>query len=108
MNIRVFAAGLIATDVRHGREVIITDDTETAEEERRAQAVFRELGGEYGSRAQTGIRFSLANPDISCVVFGLAELDHLEQALAAAEMGPLPEAALARLQALYERNFEAA
>jgi aryl-alcohol dehydrogenase-like predicted oxidoreductase len=54
------------------------------------------------------VRFSLANPDIACVIFGLAELDHLEQALGAAEMGPLPAAALARLEALYESDFGAA
>jgi hypothetical protein len=34
------------------------------------------------SRAQTAIRFALANPDISGVVVGLAELSHLEVALA--------------------------
>ena len=55
--------------------------------------------------AQTAIRFSLTNPDIACVVFGLAELSHLDEALAAAEMGPLPEAAMARLNALYESDF---
>ncbi len=108
MNIRVFAAGLIVTEMRHGREMIVTEDTTIAEEERRARAVFAELGDEYGSRAQTAVRFSLANPDIACVIFGLAELDHLEQALGAAEMGPLPAAALARLEALYESDFGAA
>ncbi|MDP7603643.1 MAG: aldo/keto reductase [Alphaproteobacteria bacterium] len=107
MNIRVFAAGVIATDVRHGREMIVTEDTEMAEEERRARAVFADLGAEYGTRAQTAIRFSLANPDISCVIFGLAELDHLEQALGATEKGPLPADALDRLDRLYASNFGA-
>ena len=105
MNIRVFAAGVLATEVRTGREVMITDATVVSEEERRAGAVFEVLGDAYGTRAQTAIRFALANADISCVVLGLAELDHLEQAIAAAEMGPLPRDALERLDALYGSDF---
>jgi hypothetical protein len=35
----------------------------------------------------------------------MAELGHLEEALAAAAMGPLPDAALAELRALYASGF---
>jgi L-galactose dehydrogenase/L-glyceraldehyde 3-phosphate reductase len=105
MNIRVLAAGVIATDERHGREVSITEDAELATEGLRARAVFARLGDRYGSRAQTAIRFALANPELACVVVGMAELGHLEEALAAAAMGPLPDAALAELRALYASGF---
>ena len=74
-------------------------------EERRARAVFAQLGDSYGSRAQTALRFGLANPDVACVVFGMAELSHLEEALAAAEMGPLPQAALDQLNTAYAAEF---
>jgi aryl-alcohol dehydrogenase-like predicted oxidoreductase len=67
--------------------------------------VFETLGDRFGTRAQTALRFSLAHPDLSCVVVGMAELDHLEQVLAAADMGPLPSDGLADLQELYDRNF---
>jgi hypothetical protein len=40
------------------------------------------------------------------VVVGLAELRRLEEALATAEMGPLPAEAPAELRALYERGLE--
>lgn len=105
MNIRVFAAGVIATDRRHGREVQVSKAFDIKAEEHRARTVFEALGERYGTRAQTAIRFALANPDISCVVFGLAELEHLDQAVAAAEMGPLPEEALTALQRLYDSDF---
>jgi D-threo-aldose 1-dehydrogenase len=105
MNIRVFAAGVIATDQRHGREIAITDDADLATEGERARAVFDRLGDRYGTRAQTAIRFALANPDIAGVLVGMAELAHLEEALAAAAMGPLPEAALAELSDLYAHDF---
>ena len=107
MAIRVFAAGVAATDVRHGREVIITQDTDLAAEERRARAVFAALGQAYGTRAQTALRFVLANPDVSCAIIGLAEPAHLEEALAAEQLGPLPKTGLDALERVYAAGFDA-
>ncbi len=47
----------------------------------------------------------LSNRDISCAIIGSAELHHIDEALQAAEMGPLPAETLARLDALYETDF---
>jgi L-glyceraldehyde 3-phosphate reductase len=105
MAIRVFAAGVLATDARHGREVIITQATDVPTEERRARAVFATLGDAYGTRAQTALRFVLANPDVSCAVVGLAEPAHLEEALAGATLGPLPRPALDALDRVYAGGF---
>ncbi len=108
MNIRTFAAGVIASDRRHGREIPVTDHAGLDLEARRAAAVFDTLGGTYGTRAQTAIRFSLANSDIATVVVGMAELEHLDEAIAAARLGPLPEPALQTLRTLYAENFRLA
>ena len=105
MNIRAFAAGVIATDQRTGREVIITDETQLSEEERKARAVIEALGREHGTPAQAAICFSLSNPDIDCVAVGMAEYRHLEEAITGAEMGPLPQAALGQLHTLYATDF---
>jgi D-threo-aldose 1-dehydrogenase len=105
MNIRVLAAGVLATEQRHGREVPMSDAAPITTEEARARAVFARLGERYGTRAQSAIRFALANPDISCVLVGMAELAHLDEALAAAEMGPLPDEALRDLREVYRSNF---
>ncbi len=107
MNIRVFAASVLAGDQLTGREVVITKDTTLAEDARKARAVFAALGDRYGNRAQTAVRFALANANIACVVIGLAELRHLDEALAAADMGPLPAEALAALDELYQTDFRA-
>jgi aryl-alcohol dehydrogenase-like predicted oxidoreductase len=106
MNIRVLAAGVLATEQRHGREVQMMVEAAIPTEEMRARAVWRVLDERFGTRAQTAIRFALANPDLAGVVVGMAELGHLEEALAAAEMGPLPGEALAALNAVYESGFE--
>ncbi len=101
MNIRVFAAGVIASNVRHGREMVITDQSRIDQEEKRVESVFLEIGTEFGSRSQTAVRFSLAQNQISCVVIGLAEMRHLYEALEAQEMGPLPEDGLERIRKIY-------
>jgi D-threo-aldose 1-dehydrogenase len=108
MAIRVFAAGVLATDVRHGREVIVTTATDVGTEERRARAVFAALGSGYGTRAQAALRFVLANPDVSCAIIGLAEYAHLEEALAGAALGPLPPEALEALEPVYAGGFGSA
>lgn len=105
MAIRIFAASIIATDVRTGRESVLTTDTSIAEEERKARAVFDAIGTGAGTRAQIALRFVLANPDVSCAVIGSAELHHIDEALQGAAMGPLPREVLARLDALYESDF---
>ncbi|MDH3658453.1 MAG: aldo/keto reductase [Alphaproteobacteria bacterium] len=105
MNIRVLASGALATDERHGREVQIIPNADLPLEARRAGAVFDKLGQRFGTRAQTALRFSLANPDLACIVVGMAELDHLEQALAAAEMGPMPQDGQDEIAMLHAANF---
>ena len=105
MAIRIFAAGVIATDERHGRESVLLSDTSVAEDERKTKAVFDAIGSDQGTRAQIALRFVLANPDVSCAVIGSAELHHIDEALQAAAMGPLLPNVLARLEPLYESDF---
>jgi aryl-alcohol dehydrogenase-like predicted oxidoreductase len=105
MAIRIFAAGIIASDERTGRESVLTANTSVAEDERKTRAVFEAIGTGEETRAQIALRFVLSNPDISCAVIGSAELHHIDEALQAAEMGPLSPRQLARLDALYENDF---
>jgi len=105
MAIRIFGAGVIATDERTGRESVLTANTSIPEEERKTKAVFDAIGTGEGTRAQIALRFVLSNPDVSCAVIGSAELRHIDEALQAAEMGPLPPRVLARLDVLYESDF---
>jgi L-galactose dehydrogenase/L-glyceraldehyde 3-phosphate reductase len=106
MGIRVFASGVLATDARHGREIALTENSALEVETQRAHAALAALGSGHGTRAQTALRFSLANPDLACIVIGLGEPSHLEEAIAAEAMGPLPVEAIAKLEAVYARGFE--
>ena len=106
MAIRILAAGVLATDVRSGREIPVSAESDVGEEEQRTRAVFAMLEDDYGTRAQTAVRFALSTPDVACAIVGLATLEHLEEALAGAESGPLPEGAVERLDRVYESDFE--
>jgi len=105
MAIRVLAAGVLASDSRNGREIVLTKGSELAQEDRRAGTVFDALGRGGETRAQTALRFALSNPDLSCAVIGLADIPQLDEALDAQETGPLPSEALAALRQLYENEF---
>jgi D-threo-aldose 1-dehydrogenase len=107
MNIRVLAAGVLASEQRHGREGMITSGTDLEGEEARARRIFARLGDVHGSRAQTAIRFALTNGDLSTVVVGLATLGHLDEALEAFAAGPLPPSALSEIEACYREGSEA-
>jgi D-threo-aldose 1-dehydrogenase len=106
MAIRILAAGVLATNTRTGREIPVNTESDVETEERRARAAFAALENTHGTRAQTAVRFALTNPDVSCAIVGLAALEHLEEALAGAEAGPLPGEALRKLARIYETGFE--
>jgi len=106
MNIRVYAGGPLASPKRHGREYIMIPGADLTSEDRRAAAIRALLGDRYGTPAQAALRFALANTDFACSVVGIADLAQLDEALAAAAIGPLPPEALAALDALRARNFD--
>lgn len=106
LAIRIFAASYLATPVRTGRESILTTDTDPESEARMSEALFADLGDEFGSRAQTAVRFALSNPDVSTAIIGLSDPDYLTEAVEGALCGPLPESALHQLERLYKTGFE--
>jgi D-threo-aldose 1-dehydrogenase len=105
MVIRVFAAGIIATDTRTGKEGGVVLRGDVASDEARMRAVVPLLTPDLGARAQVAIRYALRNSGVSGVVVGLAELEHLRLSLEAAEMGPLPASVLEKLDKLADSNF---
>jgi len=107
MGIRVFASGVLATDLRHGREMVLTEHSALDVETQRAQAALAALGQSGGTRAQTALRFALAQPDFACFVVGLGEPSHLDEVIEAEAQGPLPAEVIARLEAVYARGFAA-
>ena len=105
MGIRIFAAGLLATDIRHGREIPVTHVIDISEEEKRVKKIFELVGEAYGNRAQFSLRYGLSTNNLHCAVLGLASLDHLQNSIQAVEMGPLPKDVLDEILKLQKTNF---
>lgn len=104
MGVRIFAAGHLATDARHGREIPITENAENTAEEARVRAWRGAVGALPGTRAQTALRFGLGCEALSTIVVGIGAPEHLDEVLGAAQMGPLDDAASAGIAALWQRD----
>ena len=63
------------------------------------------LESEKGTTVQKAIRFALANPGVSGVLVGFGKPEHIDEAVGAVELGPLPDSALQRLDDLYASSF---
>ena len=100
MGIRIFAGGHLASTERHGREIPITDRADDPAEEARALVAWQVLTPEDGTHAQAAVRFGLACGQVSTVVVGLGDLDHLRLAIEAESMGPLPQDRLSALEGM--------
>jgi aryl-alcohol dehydrogenase-like predicted oxidoreductase len=83
----------------------MTADTDLDNEMRCAQAVRDALGDEYGTPAQAALRFAMGNHDLTTRVIGVSELAHLDEAVEAAKMGPLPPDAIGKLERLWASDF---
>jgi aryl-alcohol dehydrogenase-like predicted oxidoreductase len=105
LTIRTWAGGPLASARRPDRLAVFTSGTDVDNEMRCAAAVHNALGDGFGTPAQTALRFTLGNRDLSTRVIGIATLNDLDEALAAVAQGPLPATAAAKLNALWLADF---
>ena len=105
MNIRIYAAGYLATDKRHGREIPITYGINETELNKRVEKINLIMRDIQGTKAQKALRYGLSNDDMSTIVIGLAEISHLEEALEGYELGSLDEEILRKIEELQMNNF---
>ena len=106
LAIRIYAAGLLASAERHGREIPVTSNSDYAQERARADAIKTALADMPGTDAQKALRFVLDHPHVDAAVIGLATLGHLHEALAVPSMASLPEALRVRLELLWQQGYD--
>lgn len=107
MNIRVFSAGVVPSGADAPRGRPLTPGDTVKSEAAKAAAIFSALGDPSrgkDTRAQAALRFALAEPRLSTIVIGLAEIAHLEEALAAEAMGPMDVEGLAVVRRVWARG----
>jgi aryl-alcohol dehydrogenase-like predicted oxidoreductase len=108
LNIRVFAGGALASPRRPHGLFMMTTVTDLDNELRCAEAIRGALGEEYGTPAQMALRFVLGNRDFHTRVIGIAELGQIDEAFEAVQRGPLPTAAISKLDELWAHDFRKA
>jgi L-galactose dehydrogenase/L-glyceraldehyde 3-phosphate reductase len=104
LNIRVWAGGVLASPNPPDRLFVMTSDTDLRNEMRCAAAVRSALEGD-DTPAQAALRFVLGNQDFSSRVIGISTIEQLEAALDALARGPLPSAAVSKLERLWGNEF---
>jgi D-threo-aldose 1-dehydrogenase len=105
LNIRTWAGGVLASAARPARLFVMTANTDADNEVRCAAAVRAALGDAYGTSAQAALRFVLGQRGFATRVIGISTIAQLDAALAALAEGPLPPAAISKLEALWSSGF---
>ena len=105
LNIRVLAAGAIVGQEPPGPAAGLSPGSDGVADMERGAKLREALGDAAGNMAQTSIRHSLMNPKVSGVLVGFSQIDHVEQAVAAVDMGPLDNEILQKLDSLYASDF---
>ncbi len=105
--IRVLAAGALSGEATRHPVAVPTvapiGSGRDYEQDRSRAEGFRFLveQGYADSLVEASLRFALSNSGVSSVLVGYSSLEHLEQAVAIAAKGPLPDDAIARLPAVW-------
>ncbi len=102
--IRALAGGAVAGMDAEGANALSPGSTGPADLARSAK-VREALGAEAEALPQTAIRFALMQPGISGVLVGFSELEHIDQAVEAVDLGPLPGSVMQSLTELYASGF---
>ena len=105
--IRVLAAGALTSDPSAGGgsspEPLSPGSDYALDLERAEQVKF--LAGKGASLTQAAIRFALMKPQVSTVLVGFSNVEHIDEAAACSGAGGLPEDAMARLRKLWDTDF---
>src|SRR3981189_1752810 len=105
LNIRPLAGGLLGSSERPERLFVMTADTDLDNEMRCAAAVRAAVGDVRGAPAQAALRFVLGNRELATRVIGITSIDQLNEAIEAVALGPLPSAAISKLDVLWANEF---
>jgi L-galactose dehydrogenase/L-glyceraldehyde 3-phosphate reductase len=105
-NIRVLAAGAVVGQEPSGG--VLSPGSSGPEDIARMRKIKGVLANEPGTPAQTAIRFALMNPGVSGVLVGFSKLEHIDEAVTAVDMGPLPSEVVRKLDEIYQTDFSGA
>ncbi|MDA0735226.1 MAG: aldo/keto reductase [Chloroflexi bacterium] len=102
--IRILAAGAVAGAEPSGR--VLSPGSAGADDLARMAQVKQIIEqNESGTMVQAAIRFGLMNPGVSGMLVGFGQLEHIDEAVAADDRGPLADGTMQKLDQLYNTDF---
>jgi L-galactose dehydrogenase/L-glyceraldehyde 3-phosphate reductase len=109
--IRVLAAGALTRTPEAGGSSSgepLSPGSDYALDVERAQKLGFLIQGNIKTLSQAAIRFALMKPEVSTVLVGFSNLEHIEEAVGCLGSGELPGEAMANLRQLWETDFREA
>ena len=105
--IRVLAKGALTDSPPKatGSENTLSPGSDYEVDLQRAQKLNWLVRGDIKTFPQAAIRFALTKPEVSTVLVGFSEVDHVEQAVSCSGAGGLPDEAMDRLRSYWESDF---
>ena len=105
--IRVLAKGALTDSPPKatGSENTLSPGSDYEVDLQRAQELKWLVSGEIKTFPQAAIRFALTKPEVSTVLVGFSEPNHVEQAVSCSGAGGLPEEAMGRLSSYWDNDF---
>ncbi len=105
--IRVLAKGALTDSPPKatGSENTLSPGSDYEVDLQRAQKLKWLVSEDIKTFPQAAIRFALTKPEVSTVLVGFSEVDHVEQAVSCSGTGGLPDEAMDRLRSYWDNDF---
>lgn len=99
LGIRIMAAGALSNDPpTRASENTLSPGSEYDSDISRGKRLESLIGGGVGSLQELAFRYALANKQLSCLLNGFAELEHIEQTVSWVEKGTLPVSIMEKIK----------
>ncbi len=105
--IRVLAKGALTDSPPKatGSENTLSPGSDYEVDLQRAQKLKWLVSEDIKTFPQAAIRFALTKPEVSTVLVGFSDLDHVKQAVSCSGAGGLPDEAMGRLRSYWDNDF---
>lgn len=106
LGIRIMAAGALSNEPpTRASENTMSPGSEYDSDISRGKKLESLVGGDVESIQELAFRYALTNKQLSCLLIGFAEMEHIKQSLAWVEKGPLPVALMERIREMREKKL---
>ena len=106
LGIRIMAAGALSNEPpTRASENTMSPGSEYDSDISKGKGLESLVGGNVESIQELAFRYALSNKQLSCLLIGFAELQHIEQSVAWVDKGPLPISMMEKIREMREKKL---